>query len=81
MTCDITLTVAEIAYGRPTVVARYADGQMPFYDAVKVAVAEGKVNSRVPQASARHGEVTDAASTLPALETRHGVNDTPAPAL
>jgi hypothetical protein len=40
LTCDITLSVAEIAFGRPTVVDRYAKGQMPFFDAVLMAVDE-----------------------------------------
>ncbi|KAJ9108780.1 hypothetical protein QFC21_000100 [Naganishia friedmannii] len=40
LTCDITLTVAEIAFGRSTVVDRYAKGQMPFFDAVLMAIEE-----------------------------------------
>lgn len=42
LTCDITLSVAEIAFGRSTVVDRYAKGQMPFFDAVLMAVEEEK---------------------------------------
>jgi hypothetical protein len=55
LTCDITLTVAEMAFGRQTVVPRYADGQMPFFDAVKVAVAEGKNLVKEVQPSAGNG--------------------------
>ncbi|KAJ9102942.1 hypothetical protein QFC19_004498 [Naganishia cerealis] len=42
LTCDITMSVAEIAFGRRTAVDRYAEGQVPFFDAVKMAVQEEK---------------------------------------
>lgn len=81
LTCDITLTVAEIAYGRQTVVPRYADGQMPFFDAVKVAVAEGKNKAKEVQVPARNGHAGEAASASAALVPGHELSGMPAPAL
>ncbi|KAI5454663.1 hypothetical protein NCC49_003554 [Naganishia albida] len=87
LTCDITLTVAEIAFGRNTVVPRYAEGQMPFFDAVKMAVAEGKsspteTNPRPEIRLTRNGGNQDGLLSLPVTPTADSsVQFTPAPAL
>lgn len=60
---------------------RYADGQMPFFDAVKVAVEEGKKMSKETQAPARNGDVPVKVSALPALQNQQNASHTPAPAL
>lgn len=87
LTCDITLTVAEIAFGRDTVVPRYAEGQMPFFDAVKMAVAEEKslpeeIRTRPEIRLTRNGGNQDGLLSLPVTPTTEdSVQFTPAPAL
>jgi hypothetical protein len=87
LTCDITLTVAEIAFGRNTVVPRYAEGQMSFFDAVKMAVAEEKslpeeISTRPEIRLTRNGGNQDGLLSLPVTPTTEdSVQFTPAPAL
>jgi hypothetical protein len=79
--------VAEIAFGRKTVVPRYAEGQIPFFDAVKMAVAEEKslpeeINTRPEIRLTRNGGNQDGLLSLPVTPTTEdSVQFTPAPAL
>lgn len=54
---------------------------MPFFDAVKVAVAEGRNKVKEVQAPTRNGDAEEAASALAASVAGHELSGMPAPAL